>query len=111
MGFCQLRPDLKGTYLLNQISHPNLHTRTATKLSCWLPQESNGSDALFGPETVFPAATRGRAGSVAGGVHHPDTSHLVQALHILGLKINPLFRQGQTIKITIVRLSEVEDDR
>jgi hypothetical protein len=53
----------------------------------------------------------GYAGLVAIGVDHPDTSDLMQTLYVVSLKIDPLFRQGQSIKITIVRLPEVENER
>jgi hypothetical protein len=94
----------------NQIRDPNSHTRSATKLMRQPTRRKAEGSSAFGPETASPAATRGYAGSVAVGVDHPDTSHFMQALYIVSLKINPFFRQGQSIKIAIIRLPEVEDE-
>jgi hypothetical protein len=65
-------------------------------------------EALSGRKRIS-GRDSGYAGSVAVGADHPDTSHLMQAFNIINLKIDPFFRQGQSIKITIVRLSQVED--
>jgi hypothetical protein len=66
-------------------------------------------EALSGRKRIS-GRDSGYARSVAVGADHPDTSHLMQAFDVVNLKVDPLFRQGQSIKITIVRLSEVEDE-